>query len=268
MISFVAFTPHSPLLIESIGKENSSKLDATRKSMQSLSEELYASHPDVIILIGTQRHAHTEAFAANLHEEYVVDFTEFGDLSTREEFSPELGLITEIQNHMQEESIPFTLDSEALLDYGAGVPLTLLIPNTSNLTRKPTLIPISYCDLSPKTHVQFGRALKDICIASKKRIAIVLSGDLAHTLSSDAPAGFHESGTEFDEAILQAVKNISTSQLLSLDPLIVTQAAESAYRPLLILFGILEHMHVRPEILSYEHPFGVGELVAQFHFSS
>jgi aromatic ring-opening dioxygenase LigB subunit len=33
----------------------------------------------------------------------------------------------------------------------------------------------------------------------------------------------------------------------------------------LILFGTLEHKKVRPEIVSYEHPFGVGYLVAQFH---
>ncbi len=264
MITFAAFTPHSPLLIDSIGKENASKLDVTRQSMKRLSEELYASHPDVILLVGTQRHAHVDAFSANVHDEYVIDFTEFGDLSTHAEFAPDLELITAMQTKMQSEKIPFTLDSESTLDYGAGVPLTLL----ARFPKTPSLIPVSYCELSPKIHVQFGRVLHDVCVASKKRIAIIVAGDLSHTLTSDAPAGFHESGVAFDEAILQAINHVSISQLLSLDPSVVSHARESAYRPLLILFGLLEHMSIRPEILSYEHPFGVGELVAQFHFSS
>jgi len=264
MITFAAFTPHSPLLIDSIGKENATKLEITRQSMKRLSEELYASHPDVILLVGTQRHAHTDAFSANVHDAYDIDFTEFGDLSTHAEFAPDLELMTAMQNKMQSEKIPFTLDSESALDYGAGVPLALL----ARFPIKPLLIPVSYCDLSPKLHIQFGRALKDVCLASKKRIAIIVSGDLSHTLASDAPAGFHEAGTLFDETMQQAIQQMSISQLLALDSTLVSNARESAYKPLLILFGVLERMSVRPEILSYEHPFGVGELVAQFHFSS
>lgn len=261
MLIFAAFTPHSPLLIDSIGKENTSKLDVTRSSMRALSEELYASDPDVIVLVGTQRHAHTDAFSVNVHDEYIVDFTEFGDLSTHTEFRPDFELVTAIQNKMQSEKIPFTLDSESSLDYGTGVPLTLLV----HFPNAPALIPVSYSDVSPKMHIQFGRALHDVCMSTKKRVAIVVSGDLAHTLTSDAPAGFHESGMIFDEAMLQAVQNVSISQLLSIDSSIIENARESAYRPMLILFGLLEHLPVRPEILSYEHPFGVGELVAQFH---
>ena len=60
---------------------------------------------------------------------------------------------------------------------------------------------------------------------------------------------------------------MSLSQLLSVNETSLEESHECAYRPLLILFGLLEKMHVRPEILSYEHPFGVGQLVTQFHIN-
>lgn len=116
--------------------------------------------------------------------------------------------------------------------------------------------------------MQFGRILKDVCSASQKRIAIIASGDLSHTLFlSDAPAGFHPSGEEVDQALLKAIENVSLSQLLTIDEDLLASSQECAHRPLLILFGMLEKMPVRPEILSYEHPFGVGQLVAQFHLN-
>lgn len=263
MITFAAFTPHSPLLLETIGKENTKALQQTRDAMHQLAEELYVSHPDVILTISTHRGAHQNAFSLNMHDEYFIDFQEFGDHSSYGEFAPDLELMTRIQRRMRTESLPFTLDSDASLDYGIGIPLTLL--SEFPVTKK--IVPITYSFLPSKAHVQFGRILKDICSASSKRIALIVSGDLSHTLSSDAPAGFHASGEEVDKVLLQSIEHMSLSQLLSMDETMLNQSQECAYRPLLILFGILEKMHARPEILSYEHPFGVGLLVTQFHLA-
>lgn len=262
MITFAAFTPHSPLLLETIGKENTKALQATLNAMHQLSEELYASRPDVLLTISTHRGAHKNAFSLNMHDEYFVDFQEFGDHGTQGEFTPDIELMTQIQRRMRNETIPFTLDSDASLDYGVGIPLTLLA-NTLPLTH--TIVPIAYSFLSSKSHVEFGRILKDVCARSSKRIAIIASGDLSHTLSSDAPAGFHPSGEEVDQAVLKSIENMSLSQLLSMNETQLEESQECAHRPLLILFGILEKMPIRPEILSYEHPFGVGQLVTQFH---
>lgn len=263
MIVFAAFTPHSPLLIEAIGKENTRALSETREAMMHLSEELYASRPDVILMIATHRGAHKEAFAMNLHDEYFIDFQEFGDHSSYGDFEPDLELATQIQRQFRNDDLPFTLDSDANLDYGVGVPLSFF----ATLPVKRTIVPITYSFLPPKAHVQFGRLLREVCSASSKRIAIVASGDLSHTLSSDAPAGYHPAGEEVDLLFKQSIEHNSLAQLLAADQQLLEQSHECAYKPLLILFGILEKIPVRPEILSYEHPFGVGQLVAQFHLN-
>lgn len=260
MIIFSAFTPHSPLLIDTIGKENIKKLSETRKTIQKLSDDLEAIKPDTIVVISSHSVMHEEAFSANLHDEYVAEFRDFGDLSTRKEFHPDLELISAIQSKCRKEEMPFVLESYSSLDYGSGVPLFLLFKNW-----KPKIVPVAYSGNDRKQHVAFGRILKEVLHAHDKKIAIVASGDLSHSLTSEAPAGFHPEGKEFDEMILRAVEQTSVSQLLSFDENKIKAAAECALRPMLILFGTIEHLKVKPEIHSYESPFGVGYLVAQFH---
>ncbi len=260
MICFAAFTPHSPLLIDSIGKENIKQLSKTREAMKKLSDDLKASHPDIILVVSSHSSMHKNAFTLNLHDQYVVEFHEFGDLSTSMEFGPDLELISAIQSEARKQSIPFVLESHASLDYGCGVPLFLLSDEI-----KPRLVPVSYSGTDRKQHVAFGRLLNDVMQQSHKRIAVLASGDLSHSLSSDAPMGFREEGKEFDDMIVRAIEHKSISKLLSFDEERLEKASECALRPMLILFGIIDQLKVRAENLSYEAPFGVGYLVAQFH---
>lgn len=261
MICFAAITPHTPLLIPGVGKENLEKLESTATAMKSLEGELYASHPDSLMIISSHATQHKDAFSLNLHDEYFIDFKDFGDLATSRLFAPDLELATAIETHMRSRGIPFTLDSSASLDYGTGVPLFYLTQNLAGIK----VIPLSYSGLPPKEHVRFGTELKDVLEPSGKRIAVLASGDLSHCLSSDAPLGFQTEGEEYDRNILEAVKALSTAKLLSMDARLVEGARACIQEQLLVLFGILERKNARVEILSYEHPFGVGYLVAQIH---
>lgn len=261
MICFAAITPHTPLLIPGVGKENVVRLEATTKALHQLEGELYASHPDVIVVISSHATQHKDAFSLNLHDEYLIDFKDFGDLSTTRLLEPDLELATAIEAHMQKHAVPFTLDSSASLDYGTGVPLFFLTENLPN----PKIVPVSFSGLPSKEHVRLGTELKDVFEHSNKRIAVIASGDLSHCLTSDAPLGYKPEGEKYDNKIVEAVKGLSTSTLLSMDPSLVEGASACVQEQLLILFGLLERKKCRVEILSYEHPFGVGYLVANIH---
>lgn len=261
MICFAAITPHTPLLIPGVGKENVAKLEATTAALKHLEGELYASHPDAIVVISSHATQHKDAFSLNLHDEYLIDFKDFGDLATSRILEPDLELATEIEAHMHKQGVSFTLDSNASLDYGTGVPLFFLTENLPDLK----IVPISFSGLSPKEHVRLGTELKDVFEHSIRRIAIVASGDLSHCLTSDAPLGYKPEGEAYDQKVLEAVKGITTSSLLSMDINFVESASACIQEQLIILFGILERKKSRVEILSYEHPFGVGYLVAQIH---
>ncbi len=261
MICFAAITPHTPLLIPGVGKENIAKLESTTAALTHLEGELYASNPDVIVVISSHAIEHKDAFSLNLHDEYMIDFTDFGDLATSRILEPDIELVSEIEAHMHDHGVPFTLDSSAMLDYGTGVPLYFLTQHLPSVK----IVPVSFCGLPPKEHVRFGTELKDVLERTGKRIAVVASGDLSHALSSDAPLGYKPQGEEYDQKILEAVKGLCTSSLLSMNAELLEGASACIQEQLLILFGILERKKVRAEILSYEHPFGVGYLVAQIH---
>ena len=261
MIVFAAHVPHTPLMLSTIGKENQKRMKDTLEAMQRLAEEMYASRPDTVVVISSHAVIHDQAFAANLHDEYEADFSAFGDLATQREFQPDVALIDTMQRSLRRGQTPFTLDSDAMLDYGTAVPLIML---TARLERV-RIVPVSHSGLDAKAHFKFGQSLKDIFAASNRRIAVISSGDLSHCLSSSGPGGYRKEGEAFDEATVRAVEAFSSSQLLNIEPEIVTAATECGYRPLMTLFGALDGMRATAEILSYESPFGVGYLAAQFH---
>lgn len=260
MLVYAAFMPHTPLLLESVGKANRKKLKRTVPAVAKLAKALAAARPDTIVIFSSHTTQHAEAFSINLHEPYRADLSKFGDLGTERAFAPDLQLVDTIQRALRRQGLPVTLDTDHSLDHGSAVPLLSLTGPTQHIR----VVPITYTSLSPKDHAAFGRALKEMIVASPKRIAVVASGDLSHALDKKSPVPARPEGKLFDDAMVEAVSNASLSQLLALDPDLVLHASECAYRPLLMLLGLLAETTVYPQLLAYEAPFGVGYLTAQF----
>lgn len=261
MIVFAAFLPHTPLLMPSVGKEHRKKLKKTLPALATLAASFAKASPETVVIISAHPTEHANAFSINVHDPYRTDLSKFGDLGTNRSFVPDLGLIDTVQRQLRRAGLPLTLDTDHTLDHGATVPLLLLAPA---MRPEPKVVAITYSGLGPKEHAAFGRALRDAFEASGRRIAVVASGDLSHALTKKSPLGARPEGKAFDDAVTEAVANLSLSQLLSLEPSLIEQAAECCYRPLLILFGVLEKMSATPRVLSYEAPFGVGYLTAHF----
>ena len=76
--------------------------------------------------------------------------------------------------------------------------------------------------------------------------------------------GFNPAGAEFDAKIQELLSSRNTTGLLNLDPTLVQNASECGFRSLLILVGVLRNMDYTYRQYSYEAPFGVGYLTANF----
>lgn len=263
MLVFSALVPTSPLLLPSIHKEAAAKVKKTSDALDMLADELYATHPDTILLISEHPTLYDDAFSINVADPYTFDLSAFGDLGFEMMRHPNMRLIDQLQRTLRKQELPCTLTTDAALHYAAAVPLFRL---TSNL-KQVTLVPICYSGLGPKNHFQFGQAIKDVIMDSDKRIAVIAAGDMSQALSSDAPAGFTKEGEQYDAAVQQLIAQKNTSGLISLNQTIVQEAHERSYRPLLMLMGLLDRIAYRPEILAYEAPVGVGYLTVAFHLS-
>ena len=260
MLVFASVVPHPPLLIPAIGKEAVKKVEKTKLALEKLEEELYLSKPDTILIIGPHGCYFEGAFCLNISANYTTDLREFGDLTTKQQFKGELNLASKIKMAAESQHLPISLVTDPIIDHSVSVPLYYLTKHLPNVA----ILPINYSGLDRKTHLDFGYLIKEQVMNTNRRIAVIASGDLSHALTSDAPAGFSAAGAEFDAKIQELLANHNAAGLLRLDPILVENAAECGYRSLLILFGILRDVNYDFKFLSYEAPFGVGYLTANF----
>ena len=258
---FSAITPHPPLLIPAIGKEAIKKIQKTKDSIEKLEEDLYLSHPEIIMIISPHSHHFQDAFSLNLSQKFESDLKEFGDLTTKLAFKGETQLPYEIRTHSHKHGGPrLSIINEPMLDHGTVVPLYYLTKHLPNAK----ILPVSFSDLDAKSHLEFGYFLKEQIMRSNKRIAVIASGDLSHSLSSDAPAGFHKNGAIFDNRIQEYFISHNTTGLVTMEKEIINDAAECGFRCFLIMMGILRDVNYRYESYSYEAPFGVGYLTMRY----
>jgi len=99
-----------------------------------------------------------------------------------------------------------------------------------------------------------------------KKIALIASGDMSHCLKEDGPYGFNPDGPKFDKAFVDLLKKKDIKGILKLDET-YPEAAECGLSSFSFLLGALEASKIdwKPEIISYEGPFGVGYLVTDFN---
>lgn len=262
MLSFAAITPHPPLIIPTIGRDNIHIVKKTIEAMEKLEKRIRQISPDIIIVISPHGQIFADAFCLNLSEKYFGNFTAFGDLTTKLEFNGNLDLAYKIREKT-EVVMPTTMISEPNLDHGALVPLYFLTPNIKNFS----IIPISYSFLDYQKHIDFGEKIKEEIMSSGKKIAVIASGDLSHRLTFDAPAGYSPQGKLFDKKLIDLLKKKSVNQILKLEPKLVEEAGECGLRSILILLGIIKDLNYQPKVLSYEGPCGVGYLVMDYELN-
>jgi len=88
---------------------------------------------------------------------------------------------------------------------------------------------------------------------------------MSHVLKEEGPYGFQPDGPKYDKELIESLKKKDIKNILDLDDK-YPEAAECGLRSFCFLLGMLEESRInwQPEILSYEGPFGVGYLVANF----
>ena len=153
-------------------------------------------------------------------------------------------------------------------NWGFDVPLHFIAPNfKGEIDRR--LVGIE----PPKFSFEEGKRTYQQ-LEKGKKYALIASGDLSHRLKEDGPYGFHPDGPKFDQRLIKLLEDKDIENFLKLDEMF-PQAGECGLRSFSFLLGILEEWQSskaeqkprlawQPKIISYEGPFGVGYLTANF----
>jgi len=256
---FASITPHPPIIIPQIGKENTKRLQQTILAYKKLEKILFSSNAQTIIIISPHGPSQKNAFTMNLMPYFKADFKEFGNFSTVNSWKGDIALAYKIREQLESKA-PLQLISNENLDYGISIPLILLTQKYKNIK----IIPIYYSGLGNFAHFQFGKLLKKEILKSNEKIGIIASGDLSHRLNKNSPGGYWAKAKKFDKKINKYLMENKIKDILELDKNFIAEAGECGLKSFLILLGILDKIKYKTKLLSYESPFGVGYLTMNF----
>lgn len=258
-LNFAGISPHPPIIIPEIGKDDINKVADTTIAMRKLAHDFNEAEIETLIVVSPHGLIYPDKFNVSAMKKSFGAFSQFDAPNITSEYENDLDLVAQIIETAQKNNIeilPYNNNGEFYeLDHGVMVPLYYL-RREQELGLK--IIPISYSEQDRATHFAFGQVLGEVARKYPGRVGILASGDLGHQLIQNPQT------REFDEKLVEDIKNNAIQNIVYYDNEMVDNWAECGYRSILILLGALDGMNIKPEVLSYEGPFGVGYLVANF----
>ena len=188
-----------------------------------------------------------------------------GSLEDRNRVKDTIENLEKLRGKLKEKKPDSIIISSPHPDWGFNVPLFFLAKDF-----KGKIETFLTGTEPPEFHFKQGKNLyqKLNRDPASNRLGLIASGDLSHCLMADGPYGFHPDGPKFDKELVECLKKKDIAGILKLDDK-YPEAGECGLRSFCFLLGILESsgLNWQPEILSYQAPFGVGYLVANFKLS-
>jgi len=256
---FTGIAPHPPIMVPEVGRDAIAEVRSSINAMAELTERIIASGAETVVIISPHAPLQAAAFIAYDGPQLYGDFANFRAPTATIHAELDEELLNEITRAASEDELVVLRTRGYDLDHGTAVPLYFLQRNGW----QGRVIALGYSFLSNEDHVRFGKCIRQSIEKIGRRVAFIASGDLSHRLRLDAPAGYNPDAHLFDEEVLDAIRNCSTSRIVDIDQEMRRMAGECGYRSMLVAIGVAQGGTQNCEVISYEAPFGVGYLVAQ-----
>lgn len=120
------------------------------------------------------------------------------------------------------------------------------------------LVHITYGLLTNMDLYGFGQVIQKTSHKLNRKTIVIASGDLSHRLTRNAPSGFSETGTIFDQLIIKHLSEDNRIDIMTMDGKLTEKAGECGLRSVQVMIGVLDGLGTKNRVFSYEGPFGVG----------
>jgi AmmeMemoRadiSam system protein A/AmmeMemoRadiSam system protein B len=257
---FAGVAPHPPIMVPEVGREAITEVQNSIDAMAEFARRIIETGAETVVVITPHAPLEEDAFIFYGDESVHANFARFRAPDTGFTFPVDESFLTSLATLAQEENLALARLTGAGLDHGSAVPLYFLRQNGW----EGSVVVLGYTFLSNADHMRFGACIKKAADRCGRRIALVASGDLSHRLKPEAPAGYNPNAHLFDEVITGAVRTNDLRRIELVDDQLRRTAGECGFRSMLVAIGATRELTPKCELLSYEAPFGVGYMVAQF----
>ena len=252
--------PHPPLAVPSVGAGQENEIADTLKAMGLAANEIAELKPETIIYITPHNVVYADYFHLSPGKSARGDLARFRAADERFFTNYDTELVEEIAETAYERLIPAGSQGErdANLDHGVTVPMWYInraYPEYKSIRLSPS-------GLDKEKHYLLGQCISEAIKKTGRRVVIIASGDLSHSLSNNGPYNYAPEGAVFDARVTDAFSSGDFLSLLETSESLRERAAECGFNPFMILIGCFDQLKVETKLLSYEGPFGVGYLVA------
>lgn len=254
---FAGIVPHPPTLIEELAQTEESPLAQTKAAFEALEQDLYLAKPDILIVVSAYSGTFPDTFVVNSEPNFITNFEKFGDFSLSDTWQGATDFAATFHTHSNHSYVPVKLINTEVLDSGVSIPLHLIGNHLSHMQ----VLPVGFSNLDTDTHVGFGNLIREECMNSNKRVAVLVSG---HMSGATGPATDAETYTN---AVRSALSTCDFAAIQHIPETATTTSATSLHKGLLILSGILGEGKVAYNEYSFEAPHGVGYLVSHIDVS-
>jgi len=252
--------PHPPLAVPAVGQGQEREISKTLKALDEAAGEIATLKPETILFITPHNVVYADYFHISPGDGAKGDLSRFG--ASLECFAAkyDTGLVEEISQIAYERIIPAGNQGErdSSLDHGVTVPMWYI----NKFYPEYQSVRISPSGLDAAMHYRFGQCITEAVRKMGRRVVLIASGDLSHSLSDRGPYNYAPEGAEFDTIITNAFATGDFLSLFTIPETLRERAAECGYSPFMILAGCFDQLKVETKLLSYEGPFGVGYAVA------
>lgn len=248
-VIFSAIFPHPPIVVPFIGGKELKKAETTQKALQKAAQKIQAleNSLDAVIIITPHNEIGQAGFPVFRSHVFEGDFTGFNHPLPRFSFKGDFETASAIIKTAEANHINAYAVADNILDHGTLVPLYYL----QGAGFKKPIVPVGISFQSLKHLFGFGQAISQAAVQKNKKIAVIASADMSHVQAK-----------EFDEKLVNLVKANAVEPILNFDPQLADLAHQDALWSIAIMLGTIADTSLKPEVLSYEAPFGVGYMVA------
>ena len=249
---------HAPILVPEVGGERGGAARASCQAMRQAAASLTHYRPEAVVLISPHSPRKPRAFGLWVGERLHGSLAQFHAAGAKVSLPNDTPLAQAIATETGTRDLATWMIDEPTLDHGALVPLWFLAE--AGWAGPTVVLSLNYPEDGGLG--EFGEAIAAAARVSRRRIAIVASGDMSHRLTQNAPCGFHPQAHEFDEAFIRLIRDGDYHGIGNMDAALRELAAEDAADSTVVAAAAVDWRAAGHKVLSYEGPFGVGYGVA------